>query len=254
MRSTPRLATLAIGPLLLAAGCLTTENAERQQLAALEKGIEADRFAVDRAMPRAVKEDSPSDLAAPQPSSSPPPPPVAGGPELKPADAEDLAGTNPTTVIRIWGKSAPSVQVVPVVSAKDGATTPPAGEARATVGGEAQQAYEAALRLVNAHAYDRAAGALGVFLLEWPGDPNASNATYWQAECYYAIGEYVHASELLEQAIERFAKSSRVPDDLLKLGLCQEKLGDAVKAKSYFERLRAEYPRSEAARRIPPGG
>jgi TolA-binding protein len=37
------------------------------------------------------------------------------------------------------------------------------------------------------------------------------------------------------------------------LGLSQQKLGDAVKAKAAFDRLAAEYPRSEAARRIPKG-
>jgi len=245
---------VAVGTLLLGAGCLTTDNAERQQLAALEKGIESDRFAVDRAMPPVAKEAPPTDdSAASRPSPPPAPSPeVAEDPESKALETDDPADTTPRTVIRIWGRNAPSVQIVPaVVPAKDGPASPSPGTAPAS--SESQHAYDAALNLVNARAYAKAAGALGVFLLEWPSDPNASNATYWQAECYYALGEYVHASELLEQAIERFAKSSRVPDFLLKLGLCQEKLGDAAKARGYFNRLGAEYPRSEAARRIPKG-
>jgi tol-pal system protein YbgF len=255
MKSTPRHACLALGTLLLGAGCLTTENSERQQLAALEKGIESDRFAVDRSMPRVAKEEASADPAAPHPAPAPlAPPPVAGGFEAKPVETDDLSETGPTTVIRIRGKSAPTVQVVPgVAPAPEGAANPARGTL-APSGSEAQSAYDSALSLVNAHAYDRAVGALGVFLLEWPSDPNASNAMYWQAECYYAMGEYIHASELLEQAIERFANSSRVPDDLLKLGLCEEKLGDAAKAKGYFDRLRADYPKSEAVRRIPTGG
>jgi tol-pal system protein YbgF len=240
--------------LSLEVGCFNAETSERRQLASLEKGIESDRFAVDRTTPRVDEKVSLSgDPAATRPAP-PPQASVADGPPPGVVEADDPADTTPRTVIRIWGKSAPSVQVTPAaVPAKEGAVsafaaTPP----KAT--GEAQRAYDSALSLLNAHSYDKAAGALGVFLLEWPTDPNASNALYWQAECYYAMGEYAHASELFEQTIERFPKSSRVPDSLLKLGLCHEKQGDEAKAKSYFQRLGAEYPQSEASRRIPSGG
>jgi tol-pal system protein YbgF len=239
---------VAVATLWLGAGCLTAENSERSQLAALEKGIESDHFAVDPSMPRVAKEDSPTDPAASRPIPAPPPQVATGAEPPEPVETDEAA---PETVIRIWGKSAPTVEVVPAIPfAKSSATNPSPGTEPAPTS-EAQHAYDAALSLVNARAYDRAVGALGVFLLEWPNDPNASNAVYWQAECYYAMGEYAHSSELLEQAIEHFPKSSRFPDYLLKLGLCQEKLGDLARAKGYFERLGTEFPRSEATRRIP---
>jgi tol-pal system protein YbgF len=249
------LGSVIVVALSLEAACLTAENSERNQLAGLEKGIESDRFAVDRSMPRVANEASRAETAAAAPTpTSLPPPRVA---EILPSSAVDTgegADMTPRTVIRIWGKNASSVEVVPAsVPAKDGPGSSSPAVAPSSTGGEAQHAYDAALRLVNARAYDTAAGALGVFLLEWPGDPNASNAIYWQAECYYAMGEYEHSSELFEQAIERFPGSARHPDCLLKLGLCEEKLGDAAKAKRYFDRLGADYPRSEAARRIPKG-
>jgi tol-pal system protein YbgF len=249
------LGCVAAAALSVGTGCLSPENAERQHLADLSKGIESDRFAVDRATPRVEEHTSP-DPDAPAPI---PRPAALGnegsGPEGVPTD--DPADTTPRTVIRIWGKSAPSVEVVPAPSsAKDGAArpspgAPPASGTPPNPAATAQHAYDAAVGLVNAHAYDKAAGALGLFLLEWPSDANASNAMYWQAECYYAMGEYTHAFELFEQAMDRFPKSARVPDCLLKLGLCQGKLGDGAKAKTYFDRLGAEYPRSEAAHRIP---
>jgi tol-pal system protein YbgF len=230
--------------LLLAAGCLTAENSERRQLADLEKGIEVDRLSVDRSTPRVVKEGPTTDPAVSQPSPASLPRQRAERPESDAVETEDAADTIPRTILRVWGKNISSVEVVPAVM------SPRASQAST---GEAQHAYDAALSLVNARAYDRAVGALGVFLLEWPSDLNASNAMYWQAECYYAMGEFAHSSELLEQVIERFPKSTRFPDCLLKLGLCQERLGDLSKAKGYFERLAAEYPRSEAAHRIPKG-
>jgi tol-pal system protein YbgF len=240
--------------LLGEAGCFTAETSERRQLASLEKGIESDRFSVDRTTPRVDEKVSPP---ADEPARAARAPEPANVPASEPIEAEDSVEPAPRTVIRIWGKSAPSVEVVPAdTAAKDStpgrspAASPAPSPANA---GQAQRAYDGALSLVNAHAYDKAAGALGMFLLEWPSDPNASNALYWQAECYFAMGEYAHASELYEQTIERFPKSSRVPDCLLMLGRCQQKQGDDAKAKGTFHRLGAEYPQSEASRRIPPG-
>jgi tol-pal system protein YbgF len=252
--------TLGLGYITLAAivcvavgagGCFTAENSERRQLAALEKGIETDRFAIDRVTPRVEEKVTTEGAEKSPPRSDPPvpPPPVPPEQASNGDEAADNTPTTPRTVIKIWGKSTPSVEVVPAAfAAKDSAARVAAPSESST---EAERSYTAALSLVNAHAYDRAAGALGIFLLEWPNDANAGNAMYWQAECYFAMGEYTHAAELFEQAIERFPKGSRVPDSLLRLGMCEEKLGDTAKAKTYFDRLGTEYPKSEAARRVP---
>ena len=94
--------------------------------------------------------------------------------------------------------------------------------------------------------------AFAAFLVKWPDHPNADNAMYWRGESYYAKGEYARAAEEFEGATLRFPLGNKVPDCLLKLGLCQRKLGNEEKAKAYFERLAREFPRSEAARRLPP--
>jgi tol-pal system protein YbgF len=203
-------------------------------------------------MRRGATEDPPTDPAAPRPSPARLAAPRAEVSPPKPVETDDPVDPSSRTVIRIWGKNASSVEVAPAdVPAKVSVPTPPPETSSAPTSGEAQRAYDAALALVNAQAYDKAVGAFGELLLRWPSDPNASNAMYWEAESYYAMSEYTHASELLEQTLDRFPKSGRVPDCLLKLGLVQQKLGDAAKAKSYFDRLATEYPRSEAARRIP---
>ena len=116
---------------------------------------------------------------------------------------------------------------------------------------EARRAYDSALGLVNAHQFDRALDALAAFLVKWPDHPNADNAMYWRGECYFAKGEYAHAAEEFEGTIARFPFGNKVPDALLKLGLCHQKLGNAPKAKAYFDRLQRDFPRSEAARRVP---
>jgi tol-pal system protein YbgF len=116
---------------------------------------------------------------------------------------------------------------------------------------EAKRTYDAALALVNAKQYDKGLEALAAFLVRYPDHPYAANATYWRGECYFAQGEYVRAAEQFEGILARYALGNKTPDALLKLGLCYQKLGNGAKAKTYFDKLQAEYPRSDAAKLIP---
>jgi tol-pal system protein YbgF len=115
---------------------------------------------------------------------------------------------------------------------------------------DAKRAYDGALALVNAKKYTEALDAFAAFLVKWPDHPNADNAHYWRGECYFAQGEYARAAEQFEGVITRFPLGNKVPDALLKLGMCQEKLGNPQKAQQTFDRLQREFPRSEAVRRI----
>ena len=116
----------------------------------------------------------------------------------------------------------------------------------------AKRAYDAALALVNARQYPQALDAFAAFLVKWPDHPYADNAMYWRGEAYFARGDYGHAAEQFEGVLARFPGGNKVPDALLKLGLCAQKTGDAARAKEYFDRLAQQYPQSEAARHIPP--
>jgi tol-pal system protein YbgF len=116
---------------------------------------------------------------------------------------------------------------------------------------DARKAYDAALALVNNKQYTQALDAFAGFLLRYPDHPYAANAMYWRGECYFAQGDYVRAVEQFEGVVARFPLGAKTPDALLKLGICQQKLQNPQKAQSYFEKLTREWPRSEAARRIP---
>ena len=118
---------------------------------------------------------------------------------------------------------------------------------------EAKKSYEAALALVNNRQYDRGLEALSAFLTRWPDHPYAENAMYWRGEAYYARGEYLRAAEQFEGVLAR-GLGQKAPDALLKIGLCHDRLGSADRAKEYWDRLSREYPRSEAAKKIPSGG
>lgn len=116
---------------------------------------------------------------------------------------------------------------------------------------EAKQAYESALALVNSKQYDRAIEALAAFLVRWPDHPYAENALYWRGESYYARGEYLRAAEQFEAVLARFGGGSKAADALLKLGMSHDRLGATDRAKETWERLRRDYPRSDATKKIP---
>jgi tol-pal system protein YbgF len=116
---------------------------------------------------------------------------------------------------------------------------------------DAKVAYDEALSLVNAKRFPEALDAFAGFLVRWPDHPNADNAMFWRGECYYAQGQYAPAAEQFEGVLARFPMGNKVPDSLLKLGMARQKLGDPQAAKQAFDKLRRDYPHSDAARRLP---
>lgn len=119
---------------------------------------------------------------------------------------------------------------------------------------DAKKAYETALAQVQAKQLDRGLEGLNAFLVRWPDHPYAENALYWRGEAYFAQGEYLRAAEQFDAVLARFGSGSKGPDALLKLGMCHDRLGASQRAREYWDRLKNEYPRSDAAKRIPATG
>ena len=107
--------------------------------------------------------------------------------------------------------------------------------------------YRAALHLVRERRFEDAALALSKFVAENPDHALIDRAVYWLAEVRYATREYREALAGFEKVLERFPNSEKAPDALYKLGMCWRRLGSEDKARSYFRRLRTEFPNSEAA-------
>ena len=189
--------------------------------------------------------------------------------------AEDPEDTSPRPSIRVQGAQGAArgkgVRAFRGAGDRIEETLPPedsprgAGPALAQPGGagassalrpsaldpDAKRAYDAALALVNGHHYAQALEAFAGFLVRWPDHPNADNAMYWRGESYFAQGELARAAEQFEGVLARFPYGNKVPDSLLKLGICQQKLGNPQIARQHFDRLLRDFPRSEAARRVP---
>jgi tol-pal system protein YbgF len=264
-----------VGTLSVLAGCATT--AEERQLAALSQGVDHDQNVIDREAPL-INENN--EVGAKKPPARSDSTPIRGrstqtlgeeGTDPLPGEGDralngdDPGDTTPRPVIRVVGvrraqRGAHGLdqidETLPDEVNNGGTAGPPIranAPAPAALDADAKRAYDAALGLVNAHQYDQALEAFAAFLVRWPDHPNADNAMYWRGESYYAKGEYARAAEEFEGATLRFPLGNKVPDCLLKLGLANQKLGNLPKAKSYFDRLMHDFPRSEAARRIPTG-
>jgi tol-pal system protein YbgF len=107
--------------------------------------------------------------------------------------------------------------------------------------------YRAALHLVRERRFEDAALALSKFVSDNPKHALVDRAMYWLAEVRYATRDYREALAGFEKVLERFPNSEKAPDTLYKLGMCWRRLGSEDKARSYFRRLRTEFPNSDAA-------
>jgi tol-pal system protein YbgF len=116
---------------------------------------------------------------------------------------------------------------------------------------DAKAAYETALGQVQARQFDKGLEGLNAFLARWPDHPYAENATYWRGEALFGQGEYLRAAEQFDAVIARFGSGKKAPDALLKLGMCHDRLGSSQRAREYWDRLKTEFPRSDAAKKIP---
>ncbi len=266
----PALAVVAAGA-LLALGCGRPESAADRQFAELREQVskmEADHDKVDARVGAlelaAADENSPalerSRAAAAGAGTTQPHVVQLGG--AGDGDGEDPNDKSERPDIRVTG-AAGSVSPRPRAG-KSGsrarieeiepssAIRPVDERARSSaLDPDAKSAYETALAQVQGKQYDRGLEGLNAFLVRWPDHPYAENAIYWRGEAYYAQGEYLRAGEQFEAVLARFGSGKKSPDALLKLGMCQERLGASARAREYWDRLKTEYPKSEAAKRIP---
>lgn len=258
---------------LLALGCARAETAQDKQLAEMEQTMASVQRAQDKEEPIAAKPTegasttSASDAravstavpkAAPRAvravslgegdddDASDDPADPTERPEIKVTGGGSAAGAASARRGRGGRDSAGKDQDLPRL--RDDSARPSALDP------DAKKSYEAALQLVHDKQYPQALEALSAFLVRWPDHPYAENATYWRGESLFAQGEYQRASTEFDAILTRFGSGTKAPDALLKLGMCQDKLGQSLRARETWDRLKADYPKSDAAKKIPGPG
>jgi tol-pal system protein YbgF len=108
--------------------------------------------------------------------------------------------------------------------------------------GSPQDQYNYAFGLLRRADYPNAEQALKSFLQRYPGNELAGNAQYWLGETYYVRKDYENAATAFALGYQKYPKSGKAPDNLLKLGMALGNLGKKQEACSAFARLDRDFP------------
>ncbi len=114
-------------------------------------------------------------------------------------------------------------------------------------GNSPQEQYEYATGLVQRGAYAEAELALKSFVAEHPKDPLAGNAQYWLGETYYVRSDFKNASVAFAEGYQKYPKSSKAADNLLKLGMSLGQTGRNADACTAFRQLDKQFPDASQA-------
>jgi tol-pal system protein YbgF len=186
---------------------------------------------------RALEQGAPTGapLAAVAPEPRPGPGPAPGQTTVPPASnlgapPQDL-GQIPKSAVTALPRPAPPTVTPP----------PPATEL------PPQQQYDAAMELLRAGDYAGAETALQQFLDQHPKHELDPNAAYWLAETYYVRKNYAAAAAAFARNYRTYGKNNaKAPDNLLKLGMSLEGMGEKEKACLSYTELNKEFPDAPA--------
>ena len=210
---------------------------------------------------------SPTNSGAPAPQSMSVPPPTPPYPsqqsslnaplQLRPPPPAGSAGsqslgTPPGTlgVIRVpEGQEAPGAATSnPILGSSSAqATVTPQQTATTTASagaGNAQDQYNTAFSLLRQARYEDAEQALRGFVQQHPKDTLAPAAQYWLGETFYVRKDYANAAATFADGYEKYPKSPKGPDFLLKLGMSLANAGQKDNACRAYQRLDHDYPQA----------
>jgi len=139
------------------------------------------------------------------------------------------------------------------------ASSPPPSRGSATAAGGAgaagpkpgvsdKQAYQTAFDLVQARKYDEAAKAFTQFLSSYASSPLADNAQYWLGQSHYVQRQFNVALPEFQKVVDKYPQSSKLPDALLKVGICQSEVGNKSAARSTLQQVMRQFPDTTTAR------
>jgi tol-pal system protein YbgF len=104
-----------------------------------------------------------------------------------------------------------------------------------------KQQYEYAFEFVKKQDYPSAEQALRAFVAAHPNDELAGNAQYWLGETFYVRGNFNEAAANFLSGYQKYPKSPKAPDNLLKLGLSLANTGKNKEACAAYARFNSEY-------------
>lgn len=114
---------------------------------------------------------------------------------------------------------------------------------------DADEIYSRAKSQYGSEDYGNAAETFGAYL-KLPKGKHAEEATFLRAESYFKLKQYKKAIVDYSKFPEKFSRSTRMPQALLKIGQSFEALGMKDDAKGFFQELIEKFPKSVEAKKI----
>lgn len=224
------------------------------RLSSLEKAGSAPAAAAPAGAPPAQQgavPPPPAPAVAP-PSAAPPAP--AAPPAVASRTSDPNTPARPEGVLGTL-RTGPGGQVVGATQAPGAATpTPPPAAPAAPPrtasklqGNNPTEQYNYAFRLLNQGDYGDAEQAFTEFIKANPADPLAGNAQYWLAETFYVRKEYEKAAAGFLAGYQKYPKSSKAPDSLVKLGKTLNDLNQKQEACAVFVQFNKDFPNAPTA-------
>jgi tol-pal system protein YbgF len=113
--------------------------------------------------------------------------------------------------------------------------------------GTPKSQYDYALSLLlKQQDFALAEEALKAFVKQHPRDNLTGNAQYWLGETYYVRNRYQDAAFAFAEGYQKFSKSGKAPDSLLKLGMSLSRMQKRGEACTAFARFLSQYPKASA--------
>ena len=129
----------------------------------------------------------------------------------------------------------------------DGATTP-AAAANYSANQDEDQAYDAAVNMVlKEKNYDKAIPAFEGFIKQFPSSSYVPNAHYWLGQLMFNKGDRAGAASQFSTVANKYSKSPKRADALLKLGMLAQLDGKKAEAKAFYEQVIKGYPNTSPA-------
>ncbi|MGL5126797.1 MAG: tol-pal system protein YbgF [Aeromonas popoffii] len=140
-----------------------------------------------------------------------------------------------------------------VANSQPAPATPAAGAAPAAVANysanlDENQAYDAAVNMVlKDKNYDKAIPAFEGFIKQYPSSGYVPNAHYWLGQLLFNKGDRTGAAAQFSTVANKFSKSPKRADALLKLGMLAQLDGKKAEAKTFYEQVIKGYPNTSPA-------
>ncbi len=168
--------------------------------------------------------------------------PVAA-PRLNAAPSQPgVLGTIPLRDLGGQGSVKPGAAPIPQL--RKGPAKKLAKMAPALPKGTPKVRYKYATDLLFRSDFGAAEQAFTAFVVAHPKHRLAGNAQYWLGETHYARGAFRAAAAIFAEGYQKYPKSAKAPDNLLKLGMSLAAIGKKKSACITFNRLVKEFPKA----------